>query len=128
VAKFREGVYSGVNVSWKNIPLVPRQHLALSSSWKIAEKTALSTNATYVGKQYFDNDQANTFGQQMPAYVTVDMKLSHHQGAWSATIAANNLFNKKYFTYGVASTFTAGKYNAYPMQERNLSLNATYEF
>ena len=128
VAKFREGVYSGTNVSGNNIPLVPRQRLALSFSWKIAEKTALNANATYVGKQYFDNDQANTFGQKMPAYNTVDMKLSHRRGAWSVTAAANNLLNRKYFTYGVASTFTAGKYNAYPMQERNFSLNATYEF
>jgi iron complex outermembrane recepter protein len=128
VAKFREGVYSGINVSGNNIPLVPRQRLVLSSSWKISEKNALNASAIYVGKQHFDNDQANTFGQQMPAYTTVDMKLSHRQGAWLATAALNNLLNKKYFTYGVASTFTAGKYNAYPMQERNFSLNATYEF
>ncbi len=128
VAKFREGVYSGVNVSGNNIPLVPRQRFALSSSWKISEKSAFSTNAIYVGKQHFDNDQANTFGQQMPAYTTVDMKLSHREGAWLVAAAANNVLNEKYFTYGVASTFTPGKYNAYPMQQYNFSLNATYEF
>ena len=127
-AKFREGSYGGVNVSGNNMPLVPRHRITLSTSWEITEETTLSGNANYVGKQHFDNDQANTFGQKMPAYTTVDVKLAHHQGDWIVTAAANNLFNRQYFTYGVASTFTPGNYNAYPMQERTLSLNATYEF
>lgn len=128
VAKFREGTYGGVNVSGNDIPLVPRQRLALSSSWKVSEQNTLNANAVYVGEQHFDNDQANTFGQKMPTYVTVDMKLSHRDGSWLLAAAVNNLFDRRYFTYGVASTFTPGRYNAYPMQERNFSLNATYEF
>lgn len=128
VAKFREGTYGGVNVSGNNIPLVPRQRLALSSSWKATEKNTLNANAVYVGEQHFDNDQANTFGQKMPAYTTVDMKLSRREGSWLLAAAVNNLFNRRYSTYGVASNFTPGKYNAYPMQERNFSLNASYQF
>jgi len=128
VAKFREGAYGGVNVSGNNIPLVPRQRIVLSSSWKESEKTTLSGNANYVGQQHFDNDQANTFSQKMPAYTTVDMKLSHREGSWLLAAAVNNLFNRQYFTYGVASTSTPGRYNAYPMQGRSLALNATYDF
>lgn len=128
VAKFSEGAYGGVNVSGNNIPLVPRQRLALSSSWKASEKDTLNANAVYVGKQYFDNDQANVFGQKMPAYATVDIKLSHRDGSWLVAAGVNNLFNRKYFTYGIASNFTPGRYNAYPMQERSISLNGTYEF
>ena len=128
VAKFREGVYGGINVAGNNIPLVPRQRLTLSPSWTMSEQTTLSANANYVGPQYFDNDQTNTFGQKMPAYTTVDMKLLHREGSWLLAAAVNNLFNSQYFTYGVASTFTAGRYNAYPMQGRNLSLNASYQF
>jgi len=128
VAKFREGTYGGTNVSGKNIPLVPRQKLTLSSAWKMSEKTTLSGNANHVGQQHFDNDQANTFSQKMPAYTTVDVKLSHREGSWLVAAAVNNLFNRQYFTYGVASTATPGKYNAYPMQERSLALNASYQF
>lgn len=128
VAKFREGTYGGVNVSGNNIPLVPRQRIAFSASWKIAETSTLSGNANYVGKQHFDNDQANTFSQKMPAYTTVDMKFSRREGSWLLAAAVNNLFNRRYFTYGVASNFTPGRYNAYPMQERNFSLNASYQF
>jgi iron complex outermembrane receptor protein len=128
VAKFREGVYGGVNVAGNNIPLVPRQRLSLSSSWKSSEKTTLSGNVSYVGKQYFDNDQANTFAQQMPAYTTVDMKLAHHEGEWLLTAVVNNLLDRQYFTYGVASAYTPGKYNAYPMQGRSITVNANYQF
>lgn len=128
VAKFREGVYGGINVSGNNIPLVPRQRLTLSSFWKASEKSSLSANANYVGQQYFDNDQANTFAQKMPSYTTVDMKLSHREGAWLLTGAINNLFDRQYFTYGIASTFTVGRFNAYPVQGRNFSLNANYQF
>lgn len=128
VAKFREGIYGGVDVAGNTVPLVPRQKLVLSSSWKTSESTTLSGSANYVGKQYFDNDQANTFAQQMPAYTTVDMKLAHREGAWLLAATVNNLFNRQYFTYGVASNFTPGKYNAYPMQGRNLWVNANYQF
>ncbi|MBI5436844.1 MAG: TonB-dependent receptor [Nitrosomonadales bacterium] len=128
IAKFRDGLYGGVNVSGNNIPLVPQQRLALAASWKLSEKTALNANAIYVGEQHFDNDQANAFGKKMPAYTTVDLKLSHQAGPWSLAAAANNLFNEKYFTYAIASTFTPGVYNAYPMQERNFSLSAKYQF
>ncbi|MEO6976268.1 MAG: TonB-dependent receptor [Gallionella sp.] len=128
VAKFREGTYGGINVAGGNIPLVPRQRLSLSASWKASEKSTLDGSANYVGRQYFDNDPANSFGQQMPAYATVDMKLSRREGSWLLAAAVNNLFNRKYFTYAIAGASNSGKYNAYPMQERNFSLNATYKF
>ena len=128
VAKFRAGSYGGTDVSGNNIPLVPRQRLALSASWALSEKIALNGSAVYVGTQHFDNDQTNTFAEKMPAYTTVDMKLSYREGIWLLAGAVSNLFNEKYFTYGVASTFTPGRYNAYPMQERSFLLNATYEF
>jgi len=128
VAKFREGTYGGINVSGKNIPLVPRQRLSLSPSWKVSERDTLSGNVNYVGQQYFDNDPANTFGQKMPAYTTVDMKLSHLEGRWLVVAAVNNLFNEKYFTYATAGAPMSGVYTAYPMRERNFLLNATYNF
>ena len=128
VAKFREGVYGGINVAGNNIPLVPRHRFTLASSWKVSDKTSLSGNADYVGKQYFDNDQANTFSQQMPAYTTVDMKLTRREGAWLLAATVNNLFNRQYFTYAAASTFTPGRYAAYPMQGRNILVEANYRF
>lgn len=128
VAKFRTGTYGGVNVSGNNIPLVPRQRLALSTALKMTENTTINGSAMYVGKQNFDNDQANTFGQKMPAYTTVDMKLSHREGAWLLAASVNNLFDIKYFTYAISGAAGSGVYNVYPMQGRNYSLNASYQF
>lgn len=128
VAKFRQGSYGGVNVAGNAIPLVPRQRFTLSPSWRISDKDTFSSNLLYVGKQNFDNDQANIFGQKMPAYMTVDLKLSHREGSWLLAVAANNLFNEKYFTYAISGGAGTGVYNAYPMQGRNLSLNASYQF
>jgi iron complex outermembrane receptor protein len=128
VAKFREGIYGGVDVTGNNIPLVPKHHISVSASWKIHEKITLNSVASYVGEQYFDNDQANTFATKMPAYSTVDMKLSHQEGHWLTTGSVNNLFDQQYFTYGVASGSTPGKYNAYPMQGRNIFINLQYQY
>jgi iron complex outermembrane receptor protein len=128
VAKFREGIYGGVDVTGNNIPLVPKHHISVSVSWKIHEKTTLNSVANYVGEQYFDNDQANTFSTKMPAYSTVDMKLSHQEGHWLTTGSINNIFDQQYFTYGVASNFTPGKFNAYPMQGRNIFINLQYQY
>jgi iron complex outermembrane receptor protein len=140
VAKFREGVYTGfddtftipvsVNISGNDIPQVPRQRLSLSAIWPLAEKTRLSASALYVGKQHFDNDQSNTFGQLMPSYTTVDLKLSQQVDAWTLAASVNNLFDEKYSTYGVASAAipSTGRYNVYPMPERNFFLSAQYRY
>lgn len=128
VAKFREGSYGGVNVAGNAIPLVSRQRFTLSPSWRVSEKNTLSSNLLYVGRQNFDNDLTNTFGQKMSSYTVVDVKFNHREGAWLLSAAVNNLLSAQYVTYGVASNFTPGRYNAYPMQQRNLSFVATYQF
>jgi len=132
-AKFREGVYvdflgSSFNVSGNSIPLVPRHHTTLGGSWELSGKTRLNGTVSYTGEQHFDNDQANSFNQKMPAYTVADLKLVHQEGNWTLAGGINNLLNKKYFTYGVCSTSTPGIYNAYPMAERNLAVTLGYTF
>jgi iron complex outermembrane receptor protein len=94
----------------------------------MSDKNTLSASLLYVGRQNFDNDLTSTFGRKMPSYTVVDVKFNHCEGAWLLSAAVNNLLNTQYITYGVASTATAGRYNAYPMQQRNLSFVATYQF
>ena len=126
-ATFREGVYGGVNVSGKNVPLVPREQAKLGLTWAIADKTRLSGALGYVGKQVYDNDQANTFPGQMPSYTTADIKFSHAKEAWKFTLAGNNLTDKKYYTYAIRNG-AGTSFNAYPMLERNFLLTAEYRF
>ena len=132
-AVFREGVYvdaltgSGVDLRGRNVPLVPRNAAKLGLAWQLAEKTRLSGALAYVGKQYFDNDQSNTYPGQMASFVTADAKLSRVAGPWTLTLAANNLTDKKYYTYAIRNG-AGTSFNAYPMAGRNFLLSAAYRW
>jgi iron complex outermembrane receptor protein len=127
-ARFVSGSYGGTDVAGKNIPLVPRHRVNLGGTWRVDEQDSVSANLSHVGRQVFDNDQDNTFGQEIPSYTTVDAKFIRESGPWKWTFAVNNLTNEKYYTYGIRSRTTPGRYNAYPMPERNFNLGAEYRF
>lgn len=135
-AVFREGVYvdlftgNSVDLSGKNVPLVPRNSAKLGLTWRLGDKTRVSGALGYVGKQYYDNDQANNFaGGQMPSYLTTDLKLNHAIGPWNFTLAGNNLTDRKYYTYAVrGGGVAATNFNAYPVAGRNFLLTAAYHF
>ena len=132
-AVFREGVYTdaltgnSVDLAGKNVPLVPRDSAKLGLGWLLAGKTRLSAALSYVGRQYFDNDQSNTFPGQMPSFVTADAKLSRVAGPWTLVLAANNLADKKYYTYAIRNG-AGTSFNAYPMAGRNFLLSAAYRW
>ena len=129
-ALFRDGVYGGVDVSGKNVPLVPRDMARLALTWLPGDNTRVTGELGYVGKQYYDNDQANNFaGGQMPSYATADLKVSHALGPWKFTLAGNNLTDKKYYTYALRGGGAAAtNFNAYPMAGRNFLFTAQYRF
>jgi len=116
-----------VDVSGKNIPLVPRDQAKLAVTWAVADKTRVSGALAYVGRQYYDNDPANTFPGQMPSYLSADLKLSHAVGPWNFILAGNNLTNKLYYTYAIRNA-AGDSFNAYPMLERNFLFTAEYRF
>ena len=134
-ARFREGVLPGgaftqlnVQLAGKTVPLVPRHKLTVNAAWAINPQTRLSAVANYIGAQFMDNDEGNTLGMKIPAYSVVDLKLQYRNGPWSMGAAINNLFGEKYYNYAVRSQFVAGRYNAYPLPERNVTLNVAYDF
>jgi len=134
-AEFRSGVFPGaaftqtnVSISGKTVPLVPRHKVNLHATWAFSGNTRLSAITTYVSEQFMDNDQGNTFGVKIPAYVVADIKLSHRQGPWTLSAMVNNLFDRKYFNYAVRSQFVADRYNAYPLPERNAGVAVEYAF
>jgi len=109
-ATFRSGVYGGVDVSGNTVPLVPEVLATGGVYWTYAPRSRASLNARYVGEQRFDNDQANTFPREQPAYMVVDFKLEQALARhWQLALEVRNLFDKGYFSYGTAtgSTFSA---------------------
>lgn len=126
VAKFRSGSFGGINVAGKDVPLVPHATANLGASWEFLPRTRVNAVANYVGEQRFDSDETNTFNAKMPGYTLVDFKLSHEYRGWLFNSGVKNLFNQKYFTYGVFTGFPT--YNAYPAAERAVFVSAQYEF
>jgi iron complex outermembrane receptor protein len=128
-ARFRSGVYGGVDVSGRDIPLVPRSIATLRLTWKTAAKTRVSGMLSYTGGQRYDNDQANAYARTMPVYGIADVKLVHETGGWILSAIAANLFDKRYYSYGIVDSFgCATRVCVYPQAGRTLFASAEYRF
>ena len=126
-AKFRSGTYGGVDVSDNTVPLVPKALLTAGASWTFMPRTRLDANLRYVGEQYYDNDQANTFGRKMPAYTLVDLKLARRQERhWDFALEVRNLFDKNYFSYGAVDPANPASYTALPAPGRAAYLSVAW--
>ncbi len=122
ISKFRDGTYQG-----NDVPMVPRDTASLGLEAKIMPNLLLTTTANYVGSKRFDNDQENTL-HKIPSYWLANIMLKGSFKEWSLTAKVNNIFDKKVYDYGIKSTFTPGRYNAYPLPERNYSVNLMYQW
>jgi len=122
-AEFTDGINDG-----NKIPLVPEHIYNLSLLATLPMDMAAAINWNYVSASLFANDPTNTFGQSIPSYQTVDLKLSKAMGPLELALQVNNVFDEKYFNFGVNSTATAGRYNAYSLPERNAYFSASYTF
>ncbi len=126
VAEFRSGSFGGISIAGNEVPLVPKHAVNVGAGWRFAQRTRFEAVLRYVGEQVFDGDETNTFGRKMPAYTVVDLKLSHESGSWRVDGGVRNLFNEKYFTYGVFTGFPT--YAALPAPERAFFVTAQYAF
>lgn len=122
-AFFRQGSFAG-----NDVPLVSRNTVAVLLAWDVAPGNILSAGARHVGAKRFDNDQSNSFYRQIPGYDVVDLKLLQSLSGWKLTWAVNNVFDEKFYDYGIRSTSSATTYNAYPLPERNFSVALGKDF
>ncbi len=122
-AVFREGSFAG-----QDVPLVSRFTASAGVTWNIWQNyLVFDATARYWSSRRMDNDQANV-QPVIPANATVDIKLSgiYDRYFWSASV--NNLFDVNYYDYAVASTFTPGRFNAYPLPGRSFLVKAGVNF
>ncbi len=127
-AEFTAGSLNGLPLDGREVPLVPRHHLTLGLGWAFAPQTDLGLDLRYVGSQYMDNDETNTFFRKIPAYALTDLKLRHNAGHWRWSLGILNLLDRDYYSYAVRSTnpMTPDRFNAYPLPGR--SILATLEY
>jgi iron complex outermembrane receptor protein len=112
-ATFTEGIFAG-----NDIPLVSRWTANAGVTWNIWDnRVVYDAVVRYAGERRLDNDSANT-QSLIPAHTTVDMRLGGAVKNFTWSLAVQNVFNEMYYDYGIASTFTPGRFNAYPQPGR----------
>jgi iron complex outermembrane receptor protein len=122
-AVFREGAFAG-----NDVPLVSRWTGNIGGSWDIwAKYLTLDGIVRYVGPRRMDNDQTNR-QPMIPAHTVVDVRLGGVVDRLTWSVSVQNLFNAFYFDYAVASAFTLGTYNAYPLPGRTFMVKAGATF
>lgn len=122
-AVFREGPFTG-----NDVPLVSRYTASGGVTWNIW-KDYLVADATVRGwsERFMDNDQTNT-QRRIPADATIDLKLSGAYEHFFWSISVNNVLNALYYDYAIASTFTPGRFSAYPLPGRTYMVKAGATF
>ena len=122
-ATFREGMFAG-----HDVPLVSRLTASAGVTWNVWERfVVLDATVRYWSSRRMDNDPFNT-QPVIPANATVDIKLSGEVEHFFWSLAVNNLLDAQYYDYAVASTFTAGRFNAYPLPGRSYMIKAGATF
>ncbi|SDH32611.1 iron complex outermembrane recepter protein [Bradyrhizobium sp. Rc2d] len=122
-AVFREGIWAG-----NDVPLVSRYTASAGLTWNIWQNyVVLDATARFWSERRMDNDQAGT-QKPIPANGTIDLKLSGQYERYFWSLSVNNLLNALYYDYAVASTFTDGRFSAYPLPGRSYLLKAGATF
>ena len=122
-AVFREGPFAG-----NDVPLVSRYTASGGVTWNIWQNyLVFDATVRAWSERFMDNDQANT-QRPFPASATVDLKLSGAYEHFFWSLSVNNLFNALYYDYAIASTFTPGRFSAYPLPGRTYMVKAGATF
>ena len=122
-AVFRDGPNTG-----NDVPLVSRFTANGGVTWNVWEKyLVVDATLRYWGDRVMDNDQRNR-QKPIPGDATVDFKLSGEYQHLFWSLSVNNLFNAQYYDYAVASSFTDGRFSAYPLPGRTFMVKAGATF
>ena len=120
-AIFKQGQYQD-----KNIPMVPAQKFNLGLTRFFTDFLSGGFNFNYLSSRRFINDEANNFPSLKQVF-TVDAKLAFEKSDYKISTGINNLFNGKYYEYGVCNA-TTGAVNYYPSSGRNFFLRVSKKF
>jgi iron complex outermembrane receptor protein len=128
-AIYREGPFAG-----NSVPVVSRWTANASMSMDIWQKyLTLDAVMRYWSDRYLDNDEFNRGRMMIPSVAVFDLRLGGevHNFFWS--FAVQNLFDRKYFDYGLDASFTFlgttfDIFNLYPLPGRTFMAKAGIKF
>ena len=121
-AEFRRGANKG-----KDLPLVSPWTGSASLRWQAPSGLEFAGTVNAVAPKWMDNDDANR-GAKIPGAALFDARVAGERGPWRGSLQINNLLDKQYFNYAVASTTTVTTYNAYPLAGRTFRIEVRRAF
>jgi iron complex outermembrane receptor protein len=117
-AKFTTGRYAG-----NDVPLVPKQTVALRANWRPASGHTLDMGVTWVAQQ--SPDFANTC--KMPSYATADLRYGYQYKNAEFAIGVTNLSNLNYYTLAYDCDGSRPTY-LYPEAGRSVTASLRVKF
>ncbi|QPI72238.1 TonB-dependent receptor [Sphingobium sp. Cam5-1] len=106
-AQYDKLVLSGVNLDGNKLPNAPKVTVNAGLEWTAAHLGSgdiiFSPNLIYTSKQYFTpfNDKDGNQNLHSPSHVLVNATLGWESSRFSIRLWGSNLFNRKYFMYGL---------------------------
>lgn len=119
--EIRGGAFSG-----NEVPNVPRHQASVDLLWRPLDGLTLALNGIYVGERYLESDYANAFEKQ-DHYTVFNVKVKYNWQKYTAFLDLNNIFDEKYSSYGVLSTFPVEP-AFYPSPEFNFFAGLRYDY
>lgn len=111
-AQFTAGPFDG-----NDVPLVAPWTASAGAEWRAVPWATVSSTVNFVGPKRFENDERN-FQPKIPSYALWDAKISGQVGAGTWSVQANNILDKDYFNFGVASSTAFGTTSVFPLPGR----------
>ena len=121
-AKMRSGNYKG-----NEIPGVPSLTNTLELNLNLIDNFTLSTELFYRSTARMINDTKN-FQPKIPEYYLINIGLKGKVKNTKVSLLANNILNKSYYNYAVASGNTHNVYNVFPLAEFNIFFKLSQDF
>jgi outer membrane receptor protein involved in Fe transport len=106
--------------------MVPEHKLNLGLMYSFTDYLLGGFTFNYMSSRRFINDEANNWPSLKQVF-TVDAKLSFEKNDYKISGGINNLFNEKFYEYGVCNANT-GAVNYYPAIGRNFFMKVSKKF
>ena len=140
-SKYDTLTLSGINLQGNELPFAPKVTGNFGFDWDVGEigggAIAFMPNVSYVSRQYFSSfnekpsfvgDPIGNSGLQQGGYAKVDGSVSWTRDRMSIRAAVNNLFQRKYYVYGIDLRSALGFNLLTPSEPRTYSITLRRKF
>ena len=111
-----------------DVPLVPLHSLDTIIEWQVSKFASIISTIKYQDDMRMESDDENFQDTKIPSYVIGGISFTSKFNKFFTTLSINNIFDKKYHNYAIASSSTQGSYNAYPEPGREILFSLGTKF